>query len=197
MAQKPLLLTTAHSLHTTLSDFLTVAFHTILYTRSLYPPGTFLLTRAYNFPVRQNRHPKVCRWILDSVAAIQAQMVKNTVKRVVFVIYSKQAEVLERFVFDVERFPVVPEKEQFTEFVRDEGGDDGEEEGRLKVLGANAIDVEEQLRAAIRKLAYCGEKLGELPEGCTYTVAVELKDNADPPVRVCFHSAVYELGILS
>ncbi|KAG0652927.1 DNA polymerase zeta processivity subunit [Hyphodiscus hymeniophilus] len=175
---KPLHLTTAASLHQTLTSFLVVAFHTILYERGLYPPSTFLLTRAYNFPVRQNRHPKVCRWILDAVAAIQAEMVKSTVSRIVFVIYSEQGEVMERFVFDVERFPVVPEKERLTEFVR-EGG---EGEDRLKGTGVSAVDVEEQLRAAVRKLAYCGGKLGELPEGCTYTVVVELKDGVEPPI---------------
>ena len=114
-------------------------------------------------------------------------MLKGTVKRIVFVIYSEMGEVMERFMFDVERFPVVPEREQCTEFVRDYGGGGGdEEEGRLKGVGVSAVDVEEQLRAAILKLAYCGEKLGELPKGCTYTVAVELKDGADPPIGVCF-----------
>jgi mitotic spindle assembly checkpoint protein MAD2B len=181
---KPLHLTTAFSLHTTLTSFLIVAFHTILYERSLYPPSTFLLTRAYNFPVRQNRHPKVCRWIQDACSAIQTQMLSNTVRRVVFVIYSQTEEVLERFVFDVERFPVVPAKEQYTEFVREKESFIGEGEERLRGTGVTAVDVEEQLRAAIRKLAYCGGKLGELPQGCTYTVVVELKDGGEPPIGV-------------
>lgn len=86
---------------------------------------------------------------------------------------------MERFVFDVERFPVVPELEKFTEFVRDGEGEEG-----FRGVGVSAVDVEEQLRAAIRKLAYCGGKLGELPEGCTYIVVVELKDTAEPPIGV-------------
>jgi mitotic spindle assembly checkpoint protein MAD2B len=179
------LLTTAHSLHTTLTDFLIVAFHTILYERALYPPQTFILTRAYNFPVRQNRHPKVCRWILDATSSIQAQMLKNTVSKIVFVIYSEQGQVMERFVFDVDRFPAVDEMEQFTEMVREKKGSE-EGDDRLRGVGVSAVDVEEQLRAAIRKLAYCGGKLGELPGGCTYTVVVELKDGVEPPIGVCF-----------
>jgi mitotic spindle assembly checkpoint protein MAD2B len=174
---KPQQLNTYNSLLTSFTDFLIVAIHTILYERSLYPPQSFLLTRAYNFPVRQNRHPEVCKWIIDAAAAVREQMLRGAVRRVVVVIYSDQNEVLERFVFDVERFPRVPEKEQYTEFEA-EIGDDGEE---VKV---NRIDVEEQLRATIRKLAYCGGKLGELPEDCTYTVAVELKDKAEPPIGV-------------
>lgn len=177
---KPLQLNTYHSLTTAFTDFLVVAIHTILYERGLYPPETFLLTRAYNFPVRQNRHPLVCKWILDAVSAVRDQMLKGAVRRVVVVIFSDKHEVMERFLFDVERFPAVPEKEIHTEF-EEQAGEGGEE---VKV---SRVDVEEQLRATIRKLAYCGGKLGELPEGCTYTVAVELKDKADPPIGVsCF-----------
>ena len=115
-------------------------------------------------------------------------MLKSPVRRVVFVIYSKAREVLERFVFDVDRFPVVPAREQGTEMVRDgdELGEGEEGEGdSLKGVGVNAVDVEEQLRAVVRKLAYCGEKLGALPEECTFTVVVELKDCGEPPIGVC------------
>lgn len=58
------------------SDFLTVAIHTILYERNIYPPNSFIRARKYNFPVRQNRHPKVCKWIQDAVAAVEAEMLK-------------------------------------------------------------------------------------------------------------------------
>jgi len=83
--------------------------------------------------------------------------------------------------FDVSGFPAVPEKERFTEFdgsapTEDDSGDE---------MRINKVDLEEQLRATVRKLAYCGSKLGDLPEGCTYTIAVELKGKADPPVGVC------------
>lgn len=183
-AQPKTILNNYPSLITTFTDFLVVAIHTILYERGLYPQETFLLTRAYNFPVRQNRHPLVCKWITDAVTAIHAQLLRGTVRRVVFVIYSDQQEVLERFLFDVSGFPSVPETERFTEFEGTfaEEGDDGNEE--LKV---NLIDIEEQLRATVRKLAYCGSKLRMLPDNCTYTIAVELKKEADPPIGVGLH----------
>src|SRR5205823_4376726 len=144
MASQPkTILNNYQSLITTFTDFLVVAIHTILYERGLYPQETFLLTRAYNFPVRQNRHPLVCKWITDAVTAIHAQLLKGTVRRVVFVIYSDQQEVLERFLFDVSGFPSVPENERLTEFEEAfaEEGDDGKEELRI-----NLIDIEEQLR---------------------------------------------------
>jgi mitotic spindle assembly checkpoint protein MAD2B len=168
-------LANALSLHQTLTDFITVAIHTILYARALYPLSAFISTRKYNLPVRQCRHPAVCEWINSSVSHIEPLLKAGTVKRIVVVIYNRDAEVMERFLFDVERFPVVEVREQLTDF---EGRDDAER------VGVSRSDVEEQLRATIRRLAYTGEKLSPLPEGCTYTIAVELRDKADPPIGV-------------
>lgn len=169
----PAPLNTCLDLYHTFSDFLTVATHTILYERAIYPDATFITARKYNFPVRQNRHPKVCKWIQDAVAAVEQQMIKGTVARVAVVIMSSDNDVMERFMFDVERFPVVPKEELLTEFEAKEGE-----------FGISIVDVEEQLRATIRKLAYCGSKLKDLPEDCTYTIAVELKESAEPPLGV-------------
>lgn len=58
------------------SEFLTVAVHTILYERDIYPRTSFLSARKYNYPVRQNRHPKVCQWIMDAVAAVETELLK-------------------------------------------------------------------------------------------------------------------------
>lgn len=57
-------------------DFLTVAIHTILYERDIYPRTSFLKARKYNYPVRQSRHPKVCSWIQDAVSAVRTEMLK-------------------------------------------------------------------------------------------------------------------------
>ena len=61
---------------TTFSEFLVVAIHTILYERNIYPRTSFLKARKYNYPVRQSRHPKVCKWIQDAVAAVEVEMLK-------------------------------------------------------------------------------------------------------------------------
>lgn len=58
------------------SDFLIVAIHTILYERDIYPKTSFLKARKYNHPVRQSRHPKVCQWIQDAIAAVEVEMLK-------------------------------------------------------------------------------------------------------------------------
>ncbi len=67
---------TYHAVVAAYSDFLTVAIHTILYERNIYPQTSFIKARKYNYPVRQSRHPKVCKWIMDAVAAVEAEMLK-------------------------------------------------------------------------------------------------------------------------
>lgn len=69
-------LDTYHAVVSAYSDFLTVAIHTILYERNIYPRTSFLTARKFNCPVRQSRHPAVCKWIQDAVAAVQVQMFK-------------------------------------------------------------------------------------------------------------------------
>ncbi len=65
-----------HAVVSAFRDFLTVAIHTILYERDIYPRTSFLKARKYNYPVRQSRHPNVCKWIQDAVAAVEVEMLK-------------------------------------------------------------------------------------------------------------------------
>lgn len=58
------------------SEFLIVAIHSILYERNLYPQTSFIKARKYNYPVRQSRHPKLCKWIMDAVASVEVEMLK-------------------------------------------------------------------------------------------------------------------------
>lgn len=160
---------------TSFTDFLTVAIHTILYERSIYPPTSFLSARKYNFAVRQNRHPKVCEWINDAVTAVETELLKGRVARVAVVIYDKSNTPLERFMFDVSRFPVVPASEIDTPL--EAADDEGERSSVLPI-----VDMEEQFRATMSKLSGCGATLKALPERCTYTMAIELKDDAEPPM---------------
>lgn len=71
-AERPVVSTLANIV-SIFADFLTVAIHTILYERQIYSPDLFISTRAYNHPVRQARHPALCKWIQDAVEACSAQ----------------------------------------------------------------------------------------------------------------------------
>lgn len=159
-------------------DFLTVAIHTILYERHIYPLDTFITAKKWNYPVRQSRHPKVCKWINDAVAAVQEELLKGTVDRVAVVIYSQYSQPLERFMFDLSKFPVIAKEDFHTPIERQSPS------GQQKPTPAQpaAVDLEEQFRAVMAKLTVCDTMLKPIPQGCTFTVAIELKDAADPPI---------------
>ncbi|KAI1000217.1 hypothetical protein K3495_g7979 [Podosphaera aphanis] len=180
-ANPPPFLTSSLSLTQTLTHFLTVIFHSILFNRGLYPSSTFVLTRAYNFPVRQSRHPLVCQWINDTISHLTPLLLAGSVANIVFVIFNNKAEVMERIMFNVERFPVVDPNDAYTEFATREGqkGRSGKEH---LMEGISKVDIEEQLRATIQMLNYACSRLLPLPEECTYTVAVELRKAAEPPI---------------
>lgn len=158
---------------TAFTDFLTVAIHTILYERGIYPKTSFISARKYNFAVRQSRHPKVCEWINDAVSAVEVELLKGSAERVAVVIYSKQNKPLERVVFDVSHFPVVPAGEHHTTLEAIEGSD-------TPVLPM--VDLEEQLRATMSRLSTCGSNMKQLPAECTFTVAVELRPEGQAPL---------------
>ena len=56
--------------------FLEVAVHTLLYERDVYPRTSFSAVRKYNHAVRQSRHPKVCKWVADAMAAVRKEVLK-------------------------------------------------------------------------------------------------------------------------
>jgi mitotic spindle assembly checkpoint protein MAD2B len=154
----------------TFTDFLTVAIHTILYERGIYPQTSFLSAKRYNFAVRQNRHPKVCEWINDAIVSVDSELLKGAVDRVAVVIYNKQNKPLERFMFDVSRFPAVSASDVNVALEAADGS----------VLPI--VDLEEQLRATMSRLSNCSSTLTPLPKGCTFTIAIELKGEGNAPL---------------
>ncbi|KAF4981327.1 hypothetical protein FZEAL_2860 [Fusarium zealandicum] len=158
----------ASALLSSFTTFLTLTIHTLLYHRALYPATTFLTARALNLPVHQSRHPGLCAWINDAVSAVAAQLRRGLVRRVALVVHAaKSFDVLERWVFDTDAFPVWGDDEV-------DAGDDDE--------GLNWTDVNEALRGALRRFAHKAEMMPALPEGSTFTLAVELRDEAPAPI---------------
>ena len=173
----------ANPLLTHFTTFLTATIHTILYHRALYPPETFLTTRSHNLPVHQSRHPALCTWITDAVASTASQIRAGAVRRIAVVLHAPPESgraVIERWIFDLDGWPAWPEgsegregKGKEREAVEEEDGD-----------GVNWVNVEEGLRGALRRISYAAEKLGPAPKGCTFTLAVELRDEAPVPIGV-------------
>ncbi|KAJ4011731.1 hypothetical protein NW752_008742 [Fusarium irregulare] len=167
----------ASHLISSFTTFLTLTIHTLLYHRGLYPATTFLTTRALNLPVHQSRHPGLCTWINDAIAALSAQLRKGTVKRVAVVMHAAHTfDVLERWVFDVAAFPGGwGDRDQMTY-------NPALVEGVDEQSGVNWTDVSQALRGALRRVSHEAEKMTPLPEGSTFTLAVELRDEANAPI---------------
>ncbi|KAI1336580.1 DNA-binding protein [Xylariaceae sp. FL0016] len=202
----------ASHLLTSFTHFLTVAIHNILYYRHLYPQPTFLTARSYNLPVHQSRHPLVCAWVRDAVDAVSSQIAAGAVHRLALVLYGPDpagAPVLERWMFDVAAFPAWPASvarahaahakgkgraatAAFFDRDRDDHNDDRDDDKNNNSSSStraknthtrlNWTDLDEQMRAAVRRLAHAAEKMEPLPEGCTFTVAVELRDESEAPI---------------
>ncbi|ORY58177.1 HORMA domain-containing protein [Pseudomassariella vexata] len=165
------------------SQFLTVAIHNILFYRSLYPSQTFLTTRAYNLPVHQSRHPQVCSWIRDAVDAVKGQLVLGAVDRIATVIVDAESRAMERWMIDVGGFPAWKGlKEGKAKGLARRDEDDGREGAEVGGDKVNWTNVDEQFRAGIRRMAYAAEKMASLPEGCSFTIAVELRDEGEAPI---------------
>jgi mitotic spindle assembly checkpoint protein MAD2B len=185
---------TFRALITSFMDFLTVSIHIILYERQIYPQTSFLSARRYNLPVRQSRHPKVCRWINDAVTAVEQELLKGSVDRIVVMIFDQKNIPHERYVFDVSQFPPIPDSALDMPVNQKAGKDDnegngGEDEDETDEAAQEEdgtflplVDMQEQFRATLKKLSGCSAKLRTLPAGCTFTVAIELKEEGTAPV---------------
>ncbi|MCJ1384545.1 hypothetical protein MMC17_007662 [Xylographa soralifera] len=167
-------------------EFLTVAVHTILYERNIYPRTSFLSARKYNYPVRQNRHPQVCKWIQDAVAAVEAELLKGTISRTSLIIYSPTTIPLERFVFSTAHFPQVPRNEALTTLeVPDPDApslppNNPTNNPPSPTTTTNPptplINLHSQFRALFARLSTQTSTLTPLPPHCTFTLAIELHE---------------------
>ena len=125
------------------------------------------------------------------MTAIATRVQKGEVQRIVFVVYAA-ATVVERWVFDVQGFPTdgwgtVEDEDEATSaaLAAQNLGEDG----------VNWTDVQEALRGALRRIAYAAESRQKLPSGCTFTLAVELRDGAPAPIGVSeSHSHSFTCG---
>ncbi|KAK4161006.1 DNA-binding protein [Cladorrhinum sp. PSN259] len=233
--ENTLVIDQAHTLLASFSSFLTISIHNILYYRQIYPQETFLSAKAFNLPVHQSRHPKVCSWITDAVTQVSAQLATGNVSVIAVVIHSPfttplrpfrlrspppdydnssslpcsppspsfttpqpssqvpGGSVLERYIFDVSRFPRWPSMRNYPkpgDAMRVHGTrvmkmDFRYETARNEYLDSDAIsfaDVDQQFRGCLKRMAHAMEAMEALPEGCGFTVAIELKKEGEAPI---------------
>ncbi|OJD19470.1 hypothetical protein AJ78_00538 [Emergomyces pasteurianus Ep9510] len=192
------------ALASSVTSFLAVSIHQILYLRAIYPQPTFLPVRHFNHPVRQSRHPKVCTWVTDACAAVEAQLLKCSVAAVSVVILSARTNrPLERYTFDMTQIPEVPASDINTPFEKPsttspedsrrhqpqehEQQQQQQQQSTPKPPPRPAqVDLEAQFRAVLARLASACARLTPLPRGEEYTptLHIVLRNNADSPAGV-------------
>ncbi|CAI7610272.1 unnamed protein product [Penicillium manginii] len=161
--------TNQSALAASFTNFLTVSVHQILFLRSVYPRATFLPVRAYNYPVRQSRHPKVCDYINDASIAVGTEILKGTITAVSIIISSLRTnQPLERYAFDLSDFPRAPAGEVNTTFA-DRNGDSSNAGAPVSDLGPapTSVDLESQFRACLARLASALREDALPPAGTT------------------------------
>ena len=188
-AAHPNLISTHRALIATLASFLTVTTHQILYLRRIYPAASFLTTRAYNFPVHQNRHPAVIAWINDAIASITIELSKNTISLLSLCIHELDTNaVLERWSFDLHAIPTVDKRDRDVPFASPTEQSLEQDSTDLPLPHTiNLTDLEATFRATLTRLSNTSSRLSPLPSGpgapeLTFTMAIELRANADRPV---------------
>ena len=188
------------------TNFLTAYTHTLLYLRTLYPRTSFANSRFHNTSVYQSRHPLVCEWISDAIAAVREELLNGSVARIGIVVFSSageegmgSAKIMERYMFDVSAFPVVQKGDRNTEVEWDDYAvseasedEEGGGFGFVRIKGAKTeeldidvdIDLSEQFRAALIALTTRTSMLAPLPPDCSFNISMELKDEGDidPPI---------------
>lgn len=188
----PNLISTHRALISTLTSFLTVTTHQILYLRHIYPPASFLTTRAYNYPVHQNRHPAVNTWINDAIASIASELSKNTVSHISLCIHELDTNaVLERWTFDLHTLPTVAKRDRDIPLAsadaEEPAGENSADDEAALPHKVNLTDLEATFRATLSRLSSTAARLAPLPSGpgapeLTFTLTIELRPNADRPV---------------
>ncbi|KAG8416414.1 hypothetical protein J3458_007002 [Metarhizium acridum] len=173
----------AATLLASFTNFLTVALHSILYHRKLYPAATFLTARAYNLPVHQSRHPGVCAWVRDAVAAVASQVRAGSARQVALVIHAPASfDVVERWIFDLQSFPAAWGDRDTTPAPPADINHAGRDPAAADEP-VNWTDVNEALRGALSRISQVAQSRPHLPEACTFTMGVELRDQALPPIQ--------------
>ncbi|EFR02425.1 RevA protein [Nannizzia gypsea CBS 118893] len=182
MAETNRLPDTYAALASSLSSFLAVSIHQIMYLRSIYPQPTFVSVRQFNQPVRQSRHPKVCSWVNDACAAVETQLLKSTVASVAIVILSVSSNrPMEKFTFDLSQIPQVAPGDIHTPFASSRQQPQQQQQGENKSI--SQVDLEAQFRAVLHRLSSACARLAPLPLDDEYlpTLHMVLRPDADAP----------------
>lgn len=87
--------------------FMECAIHNILYTRDVYPSGSFHKVKIYNVPVLKCRHPLVASYVKKLVDSLRPLFGSGAVDKVCLVVCAddESKTPIEQYVFSLKIFP--------------------------------------------------------------------------------------------
>lgn len=135
-------------------EFLSVAFHNILYYTIIYPPSVFKTRRMYSIVVHRSIHPEINQYIDLCLKSIALCLKNGQLSRIEFAITNNSYEPLAKFVFDFDK-----------NFQYDETAD------------AYLIQSEQNLRAFCLKLTSISNKFKNLPEDCSFSIYLHTNES--------------------
>lgn len=135
-------------------EFLSVAFHNILYYTTIYPLSIFETRRKYSLVVYRSIHPEINQYIELCLKGIAECLKSGQLNRIEFAITNSTYEPLAKFVFDIDK-----------NFQYDETAD------------AYLIQAEQNLRAFCLKLASISNKFKNLPEDCSFSIYLHTNES--------------------
>lgn len=135
-------------------EFLSVAFHNILYYVSIYPASIFEIRKKYNVVVYRSTHPEVNEYINLCLKSIAECLNNNQLTRIEFAVTNGEYEPILKFIFDITI------NENFTD-----------------TTDAYLIQTEQNLRAFCLSLASMNRKFTNALDDCSFTIGLHTNES--------------------
>ncbi|XP_059046937.1 mitotic spindle assembly checkpoint protein MAD2B [Achroia grisella] len=135
-------------------EFLSVAFHSILYYANVYPKSIFETRKKYSIIVYHSIHPEINNYIDMCLRSVSECFKSGNLTRVVFAITDSGYRPILKFVFD---------------FQKNMSFDD--------TTDAYLVQAEQNLRAFLLKLSSISDKFTNLPEETSFTVHLHTNES--------------------
>lgn len=135
-------------------EFLSVAFHNILYYVSIYPASAFETRRKYNVVVYRSLHPEVNEYINLCLKSIAECLNNNQLTRIEFAVTNGEYEPVLKFIFDVTK-----------------------NEAFCDTADAYLIQTEQNLRAFCLCLSSVTSKFTNSPDDCSFTISLHTNES--------------------
>jgi len=138
--------------------FLETVLHTILYIRSVYPSGTFVRRQRWKTPVWQSTHSELNRYIKEALKAIEEDLKKRMIEKIVVILKNSSGSAFERWIFAIQDVP---------------------DTSRESLLFDN---IEQCFRRVMQKISIVESTLRppELEDSGSFSIVIEMRNNSRP-----------------